>query len=506
MRTRMPFCEPPHRPGGTCPCTGSSSATAFHPTFKATPCPKEVTNLILTPATCGFLTVLEDRSKPDGRTIKLFAVRIEPPDGHPASDPVLDADDLGERPGWAGNAGMAQRVNREVILLDQRGLGLSEPSLACPEVSSLAEELIGSRLSDPATRQDLRSAVSACRTRLVAGGIDLSQYGLQQSAADIEDLRKALGIAHLNLTTHGTASRIVLEVVRRFPQHIRTVILDTPEFPQAADPIETVQGTREALGHLFADCAAQPACHGRFPNLSGAMREAVARLDRTPVSAMVTGSGAAISAGHAIRVIVDGGAFLRAIRTMASFNDLGLASKVPATIYAALHRDVGTVATLLSNDPGLCVGYLPKCEAEHPLVEGAYYSILCHDDAPGAGSAQLAQMAGGDPGYLEAYVNGPYLSVICPAWKVGRAGPSASDAVTSNIPMLIYVAPYDAYGSPSVAHGRRPPPVAGVHRGDALQRATTRWPRRSATSPSATPGSTTRPLLPIRAASRRFPS
>jgi hypothetical protein len=178
------------------------------------------------------------------------------------------------------------------------------------------------------------------------------------------------------------------------------------------------------------------------------MREAVAQLDRAPVSALVTGSGAAISAGHAIRVAVDGGAFLRAIRTMASFNDLGLASKVPAAIYAALGGHVGTVATILSNDPGLCVGYLPKCEEEHPLSEGAYYSILCHDEAPPSGSSQLARMAGGDPGYLEAYVNGPYLSVICPAWTAGRAGqPPADDPVTSNIPMLIFMAPYDAYTS-----------------------------------------------------------
>jgi pimeloyl-ACP methyl ester carboxylesterase len=394
--------------------------------------------------------VLENRSKPEGRTIKLFAVRIAPPDGHPAADPVLDADDLGERPGWAGNAGMAQRVNREVILLDQRGLGLSEPNLACPEVSSLTEELIGSRLSDPATRQDLQSAVSACRTRLVSSGIDLSQYNLEENAADIEDLRQALGIAHLNLTAHGTASRILLEVVRRFPQHIRAVVLDTPQFPQASDSIETIQGTQEALGHLFADCASQAACHHRFPDLGNAMRQATARLDRTPARAMVTDSGAAVSAGHAIRTIVDGGAFLRAIRTMASFNDLGLAPKVPATIYAALHGDVGTVATVLSNDPGLCVGYLPKCEDEHPLVEGAYYSILCHDESPPVGSSQLAQMAGGDPGYLEAYVNGPYLSVICPAWKVGRAAPQVGEPITSDVPMLIYVAPYDAYSSARV--------------------------------------------------------
>jgi hypothetical protein len=166
---------------------------------------------------------------------------------------------------------------------------------------------------------------------------------------------------------------------------------------------------------------------------------------------MVTNSGAARIAGHAIGVVVDGGAFLRVIRGMVSDIDLGLASRVPATIRAALGGRVGTAAKLLSDDSGLCIGYEPKCGAEHPFVEGAYYSLFCHDEAPFADPSQLVRLAGGDPGYLEAYANGPYVSDICPAWKAGRAEPGAVIPVTSNIPMLIYVGAYDAFSSPRIA-------------------------------------------------------
>jgi pimeloyl-ACP methyl ester carboxylesterase len=431
-------------------CGGTPTPPTFHPTFKGTPCPEDVTSVVLTPVTCGFLTVLEDRSRPDGRTIKLFVVRVEPAGGHPAPDPVFVAGDLGEAPGWADNAGLAQRVNREVILLDERGTGHSEPNLECPEVSSLGEALAGSRLSDPEARQDLREAVGACRARLVGSGVDLSQYDLEENASDVEDLRQALGIARWNLTSHGTTSRILLEVVRRFPQRIRSVVLDTPSFPQASDPIEAIQATKAALGQLFADCAAQPACDRRFPDRPRAMREAVTQLDRTPIEVKVSDSRAASRAGHAIGVTVDGGAFLRVIRAMASDIDLGMASKVPATIDAAIKGDVGTVARLLSDDSGLCVGYEPKCGVEHPFVEGAYYSLLCHDGAPFADPSQLVSLAEGDAGYLEAYANGPYLSDICKVWKAGRAGADVAAPVTSSIPMLIYVGAYDSYGSSRV--------------------------------------------------------
>jgi pimeloyl-ACP methyl ester carboxylesterase len=431
-------------------CSGTPATPPFHPTYKGTPCPEDVTSVVLTPATCGFLTVLEDRSRPEGRTIKLFVVRVEPAGGHPAPDPVFVAGDLGEAPGWADNAGLAQRVNREAILLDPRGTGYSDPNLECPEVSSLGEELAGSRLSDPATSRDLRKAVGACRARLVGSGIDLAQYDLQENAADVEDLRQALGITRWNLTSHGTTSRILLEVVRRFPHHIRSVVLDTPSFPQASDPIEAIQGTKAALGQLFTDCAAQPACDRRFPDLPHALQEAVARLDRTPIEVQVSESGAARNAGHPIAVTVDGGAFLRAIRAMVSDIDLGMASKVPATIDAAINGDVGTVSRLLADDSGLCVGYEPKCGVEHPFVEGAYYSLLCHDEARFANPSQLVSLAHGDAGYLEAYANGPYLSGICPVWKAGRAGSDAAAPVTSSIPMLIYVGAYDSYGSSRV--------------------------------------------------------
>ena len=56
-------------------CT-ESSEPEFRPTFQQGPCPDDVTHVVLTPVTCGFLTVLENRSEPGGDTIRLFVTRI----------------------------------------------------------------------------------------------------------------------------------------------------------------------------------------------------------------------------------------------------------------------------------------------------------------------------------------------------------------------------------------------------------------------------------------------
>jgi pimeloyl-ACP methyl ester carboxylesterase len=432
----------------TAACTGSSEVT-FRPTFRQTPCPEDVTSVVLTPVTCGFLTVLEDRSEPEGGRIRLFVTRIEPPGGNPAPDPVFHSGiDLGDTPDYAGIAPLAQRVNRQVVLLDHRGTGHSVPSLACPEVERLGERLVGARLSDLGLREDVRSATEACYDRLTGEGIDLSAYNLAESAADVEDLRRVLGTPRWNLGSLGSTSRIALEVVRRFPEHIRAVFLDTPQFPQVDELTLAITGTQYVLRQVSADCAADPDCSRRFPDLSNALQEAVVRLDEEPVSVTVADSPAAETAGHPIGVLVDGGAFLRAVRAMVSNIDLHLAPRVPAAIYDALEGKVDLVARLLSDEP-LCLGYQPVC-GDHPFFEGAFFSTLCHDQVPFVEASQLAGMAGGDPGFQEAYVASPHLDV-CEAWDVGKAASVAHRPVSSSIPMLIYVGEYDAYGPLPVA-------------------------------------------------------
>jgi hypothetical protein len=70
-------------------CTATVPGGPTTPRYEEAPCPTEVDLTIVLEATCGFLIVPEDREQPDGRTLRLFVTRVQPPGGPTHPDPML---------------------------------------------------------------------------------------------------------------------------------------------------------------------------------------------------------------------------------------------------------------------------------------------------------------------------------------------------------------------------------------------------------------------------------
>lgn len=430
----------------TTACTGSYQTAAFTPAFARTRCPA-VQDFVVLQMTCGYLTVLENRSRPAGRTIRLFVTRIEPPQGTPKPGPMLVGVDLAVVPDYAGIAPMAQRLDREVITMDPRGVGHSEPDLGCPEVEALASPSLRVPTGDATMRSRFLNAVAACYRRLRQQGIDLSSYDLHQNAADIEDLRKTLRIRRWGLTGTGTESRVILQVLREYPQHVREVLLDSADFPQADPFSEAIRGTRHAISQMDVACSADPSCNRRFPNFTQAVAKVVARLTSKPVTATVP----ALPGQPPARILIDGALFLRGLRDLlAGIPRDSAGPQIPAMIYrvlgSATSSSLQPIAARMATDQTYCDGYQPKCDSLHSLTEGAYYSILCRDIQPFTDRRALARLAGHDPAYIEAFVHDPYLDV-CARWKVRPANPPVASPVHTNVPTLMFAGQFDPFGA-----------------------------------------------------------
>ena len=394
------------------------------------------------------MIVPEDREQPDGRTLRLFVTRVQPPGGPTYPDPMLVLGmDLAQEVDYGGIAPMAPRIGREVIMLDTRGMGFSEPSLNCPELDPVAATTTAALTDDQTARDAFLGAVQACHDRLIEAGVDLSAYGLEASAADVEDLRRVLDIPEWGVTTHGSASRLSLEYLRRYPQHIRVIVLDSPDFPQVDPFAEAIRGTREALGELFAACHQSRICSRTYPDLESSFGEALVQLDADPITIQTS-----TSTGERVEVAFDAVMFLRTVRQMLSEGHR-LNGDITGFIDAARAGASARLARWLSEfagDEAYCVGYLPKCEPAHPLFEGAFYSILCRDIVPFVDTQELVASTEGDTTFITAFADPPLLDV-CEPWEVPPSDPEVASPVRSDVPTLIVLGRLDPFATRSIA-------------------------------------------------------
>ena len=183
------------------------------------------------PAELGKLAVRENRSNARSHDIKLSFVRLRSTAQRPSAPIVW----LSGGPGVPGVA-MARvpvyyalfdklRSVSDVILLDQRGIGLSEPSLDCKNPKIPKDVFRSAKLWLEAADRSIRE----CDRTLRAKGIDVAAYTIAASADDVDDLRLALGVEKLSFIGHSYGTLLAQEVIRRHPSTVERVVFANVE-------------------------------------------------------------------------------------------------------------------------------------------------------------------------------------------------------------------------------------------------------------------------------------
>ena len=205
-------------------------AQPYQPVFNPAPCAFPVPGGYR--VYCGYLVVPENRAAPNSALIQLHVAVFQSFAEGPEPDPVVH---LAGGPGSSSldvvaylfGQGLDAVLNRrDFIFFDQRGTGYSRPRLDCPERNALTPTLLSGALSDDQEFQAIVDAFHRCRDRLTAQGIDLSAYNSAASAADVNDLRLALGYEQLNLYGDSYGTRLALTVMRDYPGAVRSVVLE----------------------------------------------------------------------------------------------------------------------------------------------------------------------------------------------------------------------------------------------------------------------------------------
>ena len=400
-------------------------------------------------ARCGRLYVPENRRVADSRRIGL-AVVVLPPDGAAPGeepDPVIyltggpgygsgiEADGIAGWVSWRED--VAWLLGRTLVLVDPRGTGLSEPLMACPEITEAYFAYYGSRpvADDAKEAAPWRDAGAACRDRLVAGGIDLTAYDSAATAADVADLRVALGYAEWDVWGVSYGTRIALALMRDRPEGIRTAILDSLYPPEAMGYAELAAGTEGAFRQLFADCAADTACDAAYPKLKDKLSRALAWLDERPITFPVVRP----DTGAKTRVILNGERFLDLLFT--DFYDWERITYLPWVIDAAARRDIPFLRSYAE--------WLAENLPEPEFSDGLQLSMECREEFPF--NPEDGMRAGLAAPPFSGFGRPRLELAVCPLWGAGAADAIENEPVTSDIPTLVLAGLYDPITPPAWA-------------------------------------------------------
>jgi pimeloyl-ACP methyl ester carboxylesterase len=171
---------------------------------------------------------------------------------------------------------------RDLILFDQRGSGLAEPRIDCPEIEKIAVDVLATTDDLAATAMQSKAA-AACGKRLLAEGFNPGAYTSRDGAADLHDIFTALNVPAWNVYGLSYGTRLALEYMRHYPGDIRSVLLDSVLPPEAQFLEDDAATTDRAFRMIFAACARQPECAGAYGDLEKRLTALVQRLDAQPL-------------------------------------------------------------------------------------------------------------------------------------------------------------------------------------------------------------------------------
>ncbi len=361
-------------------------------------------------AMCGELSRPLDPTQPLGRRIAVHVAVLPAVARNKQPDPIVF---------FAGGPGqsaidlagpaltmLARFTNRrDIVLIDQRGTGRSAP-LECDKADPWMPL---ARAVDVSLAVERRHACAAELQKLPHG--DTRQYTTTIAVGDVEAVREALGVPRINLVGVSYGTRVALEYMRRFPQRVRSAVLDGVVPPGLSLARSFSIDNQMALEAVFDACAAEPSCRARYPEL------------RTRWAALLSSLPRPVTARHPMhgereRFTLNRQAVLGAVRRALYVPTL--TAILPAAIEAAAAGRFDALVALGSSGP------------PGGISEGMHFAVLCSEEASNEGASTYLQGKDFGDDFLSFYRE------VCKSWPLAQVKTDfMSMAITSSPTLLL---------------------------------------------------------------------
>jgi len=376
---------------------------------------------------CGTLQVPENYDSPKGKKIAINFAVIPAIDNSEDKPPLMF---LAGGPGQAAvelASGLRHvfnevRKTHDLILVDQRGTGQSQP-FQC-------QSPVGQNVYTITPEEFSPADINAC---IASFDGDLSQYNSENAIRDFDALRAALGHEQINIYGGSYGTRAGLVYLRMFPSSLRSVVLDS------VGPVEVPiglfgQSTARSFNLLLEHCQQDKNCQQAYPNLAQEFNQLVSRLETNPATVTI----AHPRLGANTSFVISKGKLLGTLRMQ--LYAVASRSLVPLVIHQAYLGNYRPLAGLVAQtDNG-------QGNSGQGVYIGLHFNIVCNEDFPRISDADFIKDANNNFGEDDAHFA---LKMACPLWPKYRPQASFYQPVTADVPTLILSGELDPVTPPS---------------------------------------------------------
>ncbi|WP_049722013.1 alpha/beta hydrolase [Gilvimarinus polysaccharolyticus] len=312
---------------------------------------------------------------------------------------------------WRDYAGL----RRDLILLDRRGTGASQPRPVCHGYESFSRKALGRNLSLQQEWAEAQTVLNACLTAMPS--FNPAHYGSVISATDINQLGLALGIKrwHVLGVSYGSRLALALDTVKVSGQGgpvIASLVLDSVYPPQQGGLIDWPDTLARALNGFYHACSGDQDCQDAWQAqgftapihadaIQATLFASLKLLRQTPMQVDVR------LAGLPRRVVVNDHRLLAAVFA-ASYHRHRWADVIHA-LAAIESRDRAPLARLMQ---------LFVSQAFSDAVTSfTFMAVDCRDNR--LGSQQEYRAAVARQPQLAPYLEGMWQGQICHQWPAG---------------------------------------------------------------------------------------
>jgi pimeloyl-ACP methyl ester carboxylesterase len=315
---------------------------------------------------------------------------------------------------------------RDIVLVDMRGTGKSNP-LRCssPNLQAVPADTPAA----PTPTLAPADAVKACLAGLNA---DPTLYTTQAAANDLDHVRQALGYQKINLLGVSYGTRLALAYLRQYPDRARTLTLDGISPTNWELGPHDPANAQRSLDLIFAECAAETACHTAYPNLAQEFAGLMAGLTKQPQQVDLVHP----LTNQRVTLLLTEDEAAQAIQFM-SYSPDNIAA-IPQLIHDVVTK--GQYNLLASQY--LIAAY----SLTQPIADGLYLSVVCAEDVP-------FYPATPDPAGVTSYLpdHSQDQAQQCQTWPHTTASAAFKQPVSSNAPVLLLSGQLDPVTPPSNA-------------------------------------------------------